>query len=190
MIAQTLQIGNLHPLVIHLPIGILIIGFILEIGFRKKPSDAVRDILLMVLGFGALTAIISLGTGWLLADNGGYDETLLFRHRWLAVAFTVLTAGLYFLKRSTTAIAKKFYMPLYIVVLILIGITGHYGGSMTHGEDFLFADKATQKVVIEDVDKALVYNDIIQPIFDNKCVSCHNTSKIKGGLLMDTKENL
>ncbi|MBD0850886.1 chitobiase/beta-hexosaminidase C-terminal domain-containing protein [Maribacter arenosus] len=190
MIAQTLQIGNLHPLVIHLPIGILIIGFVLEIGFRKKPSDAVRDILLMVLGFGALTAIISLGTGWLLADNGGYDETLLFRHRWLAVAFTVLTAGLYFLKRSATAIAKKLYMPLYIVVLILIGITGHYGGSMTHGEDFLFADKTTQKVVIEDVDKALVYNDIIQPIFDNKCVSCHNTSKIKGGLLMDTKENL
>ncbi|MGB5435723.1 MAG: FN3 associated domain-containing protein [Maribacter sp.] len=190
MIAQTLQIGNLHPLVIHLPIGILIIGFILEIGFRKKPSDTVRDIILMVLGFGALSAIISLGTGWLLADNGGYDETLLFRHRWLAVAFTVLTAGLYFLKKSTTPMAKNLYMPLYIVVLIHIGITGHYGGSMTHGEDFLFADHTTQKVIIEDVDKALVYADIIQPIFDNKCVSCHNTSKIKGGLLMDTKENL
>ena len=190
MIAQTLHIGNLHPLVIHLPIGILIIGFVLEIGFRKKPSDTVRDIVLMVLGFGALSALISLGTGWLLADNGGYDETLLFRHRWLAVAFTALSVGLYFLKRSTTTSAKKIYMPLYVVVLILLGITGHYGGSMTHGEDFLFADHAPQKVTIENVDKAQVYNDIIQPIFDSKCVSCHNTSKIKGGLLMNTKENL
>ena len=66
MIAQTLQIGHLHPLVVHLPIGILIIGFILEITYRKKPSDIAKEIILMVLLIGAVSAIVSLGTGWLL----------------------------------------------------------------------------------------------------------------------------
>lgn len=190
MIAQTLHIENLHPLLVHLPIGFLVLGFILEIAYRKKPSDTVRDICLLILAIGVLSAIFALGTGWILAENGGYDETLLFRHRWLAVAFTVLSAGLYFFKRANSKMAKKSYLPLYVVVLLLMGLTGHYGGSMTHGEDFLFADHAPQKVIIEDVAKARVYADIVQPIFNNKCVSCHNASKIKGGLLMDTKENL
>ncbi|NNG10718.1 MAG: hypothetical protein HKM92_11135, partial [Arenibacter sp.] len=190
MIVQIIQIGHLHPLVVHLPIGILLLGFILEIVYRKKPSEASNEIILMVLLIGAFSAVISLGTGWLLGEDGGYDETLLFRHRWLAVAFTVLAIGLYLLKKATNALALKLYLPVYVIVLILIGITGHYGGSMTHGEDYLFTDTRIKKVVIEDVDKAQVYADIVQPIFDTKCVGCHNPSKIKGGLLMDTKENL
>ncbi|MBT8302623.1 MAG: chitobiase/beta-hexosaminidase C-terminal domain-containing protein, partial [Maribacter sp.] len=190
MIAQIIQIGHLHPLVVHLPIGILLLGFILEIVYRKKPSEASNEIILMVLLIGAFSAVISLGTGWLLGEDGGYDETLLFRHRWLAVAFTVLAIGLYLLKKATNAMAFKLYLPVYVIVLILIGITGHYGGSMTHGEYYLFTDTRIKKVVIEDVDKAQVYTDIVQPIFNTKCVGCHNPSKIKGGLLMDTKENL
>ncbi len=190
MIAQSIQIGHLHPLLVHLPIGILLLGFILEIVYRKKPSAIAKDIIMMVLLIGAITAVISLGTGWLLGEDGGYDATLLFRHRWLAVAFTVLTIGLYLLKKSKTALAIRLYLPVYIIVLIIIGVTGHYGGSMTHGEDYLFIDISIKKVVIEDVDKARVYADIIQPIFNSKCVSCHNPSKIKGGLLMGNKENL
>ena len=190
MIAQSIQIGHLHPLLVHLPIGILLLGFILEIVYRKKPSAIAKEIILMVLLIGAISAVISLATGWLLGEDGGYDETLLFRHRWLAVAFTVLTIGLYLLKKSKTPLAIRLYFPVYIIVLIIIGVTGHYGGSMTHGEDYLFIDNSFKKVVIEDVDKARVYADIIQPIFNSKCVSCHNPSKIKGGLLMGNKENL
>ena len=190
MIAQSIQIGHLHPLVVHLPIGILLLGFLLEIVYRKKHSTSSKEIILTVLLIGAISAVISLATGWLLGEDGGYDETLLFRHRWLAVTFTVLTTGLYFLKKSKTALALRLYFPIYIIVLIIIGITGHYGGSMTHGEDYLFTDNSIKKVVIEDVEKARVYADIIQPIFNAKCVSCHNPSKIKGGLLMNSKENL
>ena len=190
MIAQSIQIGHLHPLLVHLPIGILLLGFILEIVYRKKPSAIAKEIILMVLLIGAISAVISLATGWLLGEDGGYDETLLFRHRWLAVAFTVLTIGLYLLKKSKTPLAIRLYFPVYIIVLIIIGVTGHYGGSMTHGEDYLFIDISIKKVVIEDVDKARVYADIIQPIFNSKCVGCHNPSKIKGGLLMGNKENL
>ena len=190
MIAQTIQLGNLHPLIVHLPIGILIVGFILEVLYLKQPSKTAKDIVLKVLLVGFISAVVSLATGWFLGENGGYDETLLFRHRWLAVCFTVLSGLLYLLKRASSNWATKSYLPLFGFTLLIIGITGHYGGSMTHGEDFLFKDASIKKVIIEDVEKAKVYADIIQPIFDNKCVSCHNPSKIKGGLLMDNRQNL
>jgi len=115
MIAQAIQIGHLHPLVVHLPIGILLLGFIVEILYRRKPSEVGKEIILMVLLIGALSAVVSLGTGWLLGEDGGYDETLLFRHRWLAVAFTVLTIGLYLLKKATHTLALKLYFPVYVI---------------------------------------------------------------------------
>ncbi|MGB7395958.1 MAG: c-type cytochrome domain-containing protein, partial [Pricia sp.] len=37
---------------------------------------------------------------------------------------------------------------------------------------------------------ALIYEDVISPILNNKCVSCHNPKKSKGGLLMHTKEGI
>ena len=190
MIASTLQIGHLHPLVVHLPIGILLIGFVLELLHRKNNNEVAQNMIGVVLLAGFVSSALSLVTGWFLGDNGGYDEGLLFLHRWWAVTFTIFCGLLYFLKKFKSALASKAYFPLFLITLLTIGITGHYGGSMTHGEDYLFVENSTKKIVIEDVEKAIVYTDIIQPIFDAKCVSCHNTSKIKGGLLMDTKENL
>ena len=185
-----IQIGHLHPLLVHLPIGILLLAFALELYVRRKPSENGNDIVLFTLAAAVTTALLSLGTGWLLGDDGGFDETLLFRHRWMAVAMTVGTIILYFLKRSEKTLPKKAYMPWFMVVLLLLGITGHLGGNMTHGEDFLFKEDDTAEVIIEDVDKAMVYGDIVKPIMDAKCVSCHNTNKTKGGLLMTSKEEL
>ena len=38
---------------------------------------------------------------------------------------------------------------------------------------------------IADVQEANVYADIVQPIFENKCYTCHNKRKKKGGLRLD-----
>jgi hypothetical protein len=74
----------------------------------------------------------------------------------------------------------------------LIIITGHLGGSLTHGSDFLtkgFSEKdsVAEKEIkpIADVQEANVYADIVQPIFESKCYSCHNKSKKKGKLRLD-----
>lgn len=191
MIVQlAVQIGHFHPLLVHLPIGILIFAFILEIFLRNKKTEASEDIIKFALGIAALSALMSLGTGWLLGDDGGYDETALFRHKWMAVAMTVCSILLYLLKRNSTNWSQKTYFPLFIITLALLGITGHLGGNMTHGEGYLFQEKTSEEIVITDVNSAKVYADIIQPIFDNKCVSCHNPKKAKGELLMTDKTNL
>ncbi len=187
---QEIQIGHFHPLIVHLPIGIIILGFALELFnrfFAKKPSD---ELVKFTLGLGAITAVFSLGTGWLLGEEGGFDEDLLFLHRWMAVAFTITTILLFFLKSTTSEILKNTYIPTFIVAIVLISITGHYGGNMTHGEDYLFRESNNTIKLISDIDEAQVHADIIQPILEAKCVSCHNQSKIKGGLLMTSPQDL
>nr|WP_299171968.1 DUF2231 domain-containing protein [uncultured Allomuricauda sp.] len=184
-----MQLGNLHPLFVHLPIGILVLAFLMELYYRKKPAPKDNGTILFALGIGALSSVFSIVSGWFLGDGGGYDEALLFNHRWIAVAFAVGSLLLFFLKKSPKNIAQRAYFPVFIVVLVLLTLTGHYGGSLTHGEDFLFHEEY-ENPVIEDVDKAMVYADIIQPVLQRKCVSCHNQGKSKGDLLLTSEKEL
>ncbi|MCK0188359.1 FN3 associated domain-containing protein [Arenibacter sp. F20364] len=190
MILQIISLGRLHPLLVHLPIGILVLAFLIELYSRKKDTGTENNIINFSLAIAAVSTVLSVASGWLLGEDGGYDETLLFRHRWMAVGLAVGSTLLYFIKKYPKAWSKNVYLPLFVVVIVLLGLTGHYGGSMTHGEDYLYKNKETKKIVITDVSKALVFNDIVQPILDDKCVSCHNPNKIKGGLVMTNKEQL
>ncbi|MBI1782266.1 MAG: chitobiase/beta-hexosaminidase C-terminal domain-containing protein, partial [Sphingobacteriales bacterium] len=67
-------------------------------------------------------------------------------------------------------------------------ITGHQGANITHGENFLLApitpEKTAPKVLLED---AYVFNDMVKPIIQSKCISCHNSQKAKGNLIMETE---
>ena len=189
MIQLGIQIGHLHPLFVHLPIGIILLTFLLEVYSRfiaKKSFDEVIEFTLLVAG---VTALLSLGTGWLLSEESGYDEDALFLHRWMAVAFTITTLLLYLVKRSKRNGVNKTYIPLFLVVLGLISLTGHFGGNMTHGEDYLFVEEK-EEIVITNVQEAQVYAQIIQPILDDKCMSCHNASKAKGGLVMSSPNEM
>jgi len=190
MILQIISLGRLHPLLVHLPIGILVLAFLMELYFRKKDSGTEQKIINFTLAIAAISTVLSVGSGWLLGENGGYDETLLFRHRWMAVGLAIGSSLLYIIKKNPKTWTKKIYLPLFFVVMGLLGLTGHYGGSMTHGEDYLFKNEENTKVVITDVDNALVFNDIVKPILDDKCASCHNPNKVKGGLIMTNKEQL
>jgi len=77
----------------------------------------------------------------------------------------------------------------------LIIVTGHLGGSLTHGSDYLTKgfskkDSVAEKEIkpIADVQEANAYADIIRPIFESKCYGCHNKSKKKGKLRLDEPE--
>lgn len=184
-----MQLGNLHPLFVHLPIGILIMAFLMELYYKNRPAPKDNGTVLFALGIGTLSALFSVASGWFLGDGGGYDESLLFNHKWIAVAFAVGSLLLFFLKKSSGKQAQRAYFPVFIVVLVLLTLTGHYGGSLTHGEDFLFQEEY-EDPVIEDVDKAMVFSDIVQPIMQKKCVSCHNQGKSKGELLLTSQKEL
>ena len=55
-----------------------------------------------------------------------------------------------------------FYFPFFILNIMALGITGHYGGSLTHGSNYLFEKETSKLIQVEDVDQLMVYEDIIQ----------------------------
>ena len=84
--------------------------------------------------------------------------------------------------------------------LILLSITGHLGGNITHGEDHLtepiynlvgISDEEINLTMnYDDMSNKSVYINLIQPILNDKCVKCHNQKKTKGGLKMQNFEAL
>ena len=184
--------GNFHPLLVHLPIGIFILGFGLELFSRWKKQKIPNYIQEFILLSTILCTFLSMLSGWLLGQGGGYEREALELHRNMGIGFGIGTLVLYALFKKGGPGLQKIYLPLYSGLLIVLSVTGHYGGNMTHGEGFLFGESTSEitSVVVSDLQKALVYEDLVAPILEAKCVSCHKETKTKGGLLMTSKESL
>jgi mono/diheme cytochrome c family protein len=84
-----------------------------------------------------------------------------------------------------------------------VAVTGHIGGSLTHGSGYLTqylpgglkrflgsSGAAAANTRITNIDSAAVYRDLILPVFESRCTSCHNEDKPKGGLRLGTPEGL
>ncbi|MEM6967050.1 MAG: FN3 associated domain-containing protein, partial [Bacteroidota bacterium] len=187
--------GRLHPLILHLPVGILAIAFLMELAGKSKRYQNLQPAVGFALMVGMWSAIFAVVSGYLLSWEGGYEAATLNLHKWLGIATAAIAVIVYFLHRSkASSVGKKIYFPTFGGLMLLLTLTGHYGGSLTHGSDFLTEpfDEESQEdeVVITNMDSALVFNDLIEPILQQKCVSCHNESKIKGDLLMTTPAGL
>ncbi len=184
-----INVSRLHPLVVHLPIGILAFAFFLELcRLWKKDLDLDLPIKL-ALFLGVVSAAMAALTGWLLAEEGGYQESTLERHRWLGLSVVAVAsmafAGVHFQWRP---IWRRGLMTTLILLML---ITGHLGGNMTYGADYLFTRPISRTIEpIVDIEGAQVFEQIVQPIIEEKCTSCHNPSKSKGGLILTTSAGI
>lgn len=187
-----LFIGRFHPLVVHLPIGFLIFAFVLELyGRRKRVADFSMAIEFALLG-GAISAAVASVLGYMLSLSGDYNESTLDTHFWLGTITTIVTFFAWTIRSGKIDIPKlnalKSNMATLTLVVVLISVTGHYGGNLTHGSDYLVKYAPfgrTEKVVlppIEHLGEASVYDYLVHPILDDKCIGCHNSNKKKGGL--------
>lgn len=184
-------IGRLHPLVVHLPIGILTLAFLIEIASRKARFVHLKSALSFVLLIAALTSLVAVFTGWIMPKEGEFDEDLINLHFYFSISLTISTIIVYglFLKRETKW--GKLYFPMLSLTMLLLTVTGHYGGSLTHGSDFLTAPLEKEELSkVADVNTLIAYAGVIEPILKKKCFSCHNKGKQKGGLLMSTVAGL
>lgn len=182
-------IAHLHPLLVHLPIGILLVYLLLEYLRRNEKYKLIAPINTILFFIGIGTAVLSIITGLLNADVSTYPEDDIFWHKWTAIATTLLFT-LYFIIRN-----RIFHQPIYVIgffILLLFSIvaTGHLGGVLTHGENYLsFEDDVQpeiQPLQIKNIEEARVYEDLVQYIFNKNCISCHGAQKQKGQLRLDT----
>ncbi len=181
--------GKFHPLIVHLPIGILLLNAVFVLLSKTKRYKYLSATIPIILFLGALSAVAACVTGWLLSENGDYASDILDYHKWLGIAVATASLLLYFSKKHDN-------IWFWLVLVAGLSITGHFGGTLTHGENYLFSDEkskntegvVTTKKLPDNIQEALVYSDIIEPILKEKCMSCHNNTKQKGKLRMDDKD--
>ena len=172
-------LGRWHPLVLHFPIVLLLVAVYLGIRGKDIPKS-----LLVVATIATLVTAIS---GFFLGTENSPKGDLLTWHEWLGVTLALVVVLWYWLEGMK--LGKKVYAKaLQILIVLLVGFTGHYGGLVTHGEDFLAlpTEKRQEKIP----ENQLIYQDIVGRILDENCVSCHNPNKKKGELLITNLKSL
>ncbi|MDU0353423.1 DUF2231 domain-containing protein [Paraglaciecola aquimarina] len=194
--------GRFHVLVLHLPIGILMLAALLEIHcalFNKERSKLCN----LIWFWGAIAAISACILGYMLSTGGGYSEDAVFIHMafGISVASTAIICWLFFKFKKTTS--KILTTLLSCLQLFLLFSTGHYGANMTHGETYLvehapnfvrtlvgFEPHQEPRPPITAIEDADIYLDLIRPIFKANCISCHNDAKAKGKLNLANIEGI
>ncbi|GMV26083.1 MAG: hypothetical protein AMXMBFR58_21140 [Phycisphaerae bacterium] len=221
---QTFQrfVGRSHAILVHFPIAMVIVAATLEVltalrsRFRPSSAPLVSPTGLTCLSFGALGAIAASVAGWLNADAegvGSADQATLFWHRWLgitvsAIAALAVIAGL-IARAGRMAPALAAYRAAIVLAALLVGFTGHLGGSMVYGDGYLLAafevdrpapppaqPPATEPVLAANqpseaprpsapvIDPALAAS--VQSILDRACIECHGKRRQKGDLRLDS----
>ena len=185
-------VGRMHPLVLHFPIVLLIVYIVWNFIFSSRINlePGIKPIGEWLLLMGALTAVITAIMGLLLSKEPGYNANDLWWHKWSGVSISFLSFVWYACTNQVRAI--KYFNPiagsLFVVLIIL---TGHQGAGITHGEGFLSAPVtlATIKPIVA-IEDAVVFTNMVLPILQAKCISCHNNKKAKGELIMETQASL
>jgi uncharacterized membrane protein/mono/diheme cytochrome c family protein len=185
-------LGRFHPLIVHLPIGILLIAVVFRFMSWRNPNLYLEKALTVSVAIGSIAAVISCITGYLLSQSADYDEGIVWWHQWLGITVAIIGLGwLYQLRKGTSSNLSILTGGL---IFILLMITGHLGGTLTHGEDYLSfgpVEDTTQTMVrkpIENVQQAVAYTEIVKPILSASCYNCHSDKKQKGKLRLDLPE--
>mgnify|MGYP000223639458 CR=1 FL=1 len=207
--------GNFHPLILHLPIGSLIGLFCLELINFFKPELKLENANKLLLWFSALSILPAVIFGFFLASSGGYNDEVLSYHKWLGWSTAFISIWLLTLRLwaySQTKKQVKLYQLVLFVNVLLLSMAGHYGGSLTHGSNYLTkempgslknllgVEKSESETMLSDIEelkessestdaiiinRAIMFADSIHPIMDNNCFECHNANKQKGDLRLD-----
>ncbi len=193
LIPRWLQpVGRLHPLILHFPIVLLMLAMLMEF-FRFRADFAAEKIYqqftTVILLSGALLAAVTAIMGLFLAREAGYDSGSVQWHKWFGVSIVFIASVIYWI-RDKSWYKQPAARSGSLIMVILLLYAGHYGANITHGENFIFGPILTNTKPPVPIDQALVYRDVIQPIFEKKCISCHNADKLKGGLMLIDEQSV
>lgn len=187
-------LGRFHPLTVHLPIGFLLLVPLLEIAGAFRP--ALREAAGFVLGLAFASCLLAVTLGALLAYGSGEAGPGVTRHMAGGIALTIGVL-VCLLARPSWTNGNVFYVypALLACTIPLLLWTGHQGGSLSHGSNYLTAymPVSLKRFAPSSAAKPFpgsFYAKQIDPILDSNCVECHGEEKTKGGLRMDSFDRL
>ncbi|RYZ60912.1 MAG: hypothetical protein EOP09_20590, partial [Proteobacteria bacterium] len=200
-------LGRLHPMVVHFPLGLILFAALLELFTIRRFNSPLRPGIKVCLIAGVIASLFSVAFGFLLASGDEYTGDTFTLHQWFGIATAIFGAIVLFalirLRKKQSAGAVGLYRTLLFVTAIGISVTGHFGASLTHGDEYLtevlpapdsgggsginFASMNEDSAKLSP-DQELELNTRVKAVFAHNCYKCHGAQKVKGELRLDSKE--
>lgn len=146
--------GRSHVVLVHFPVALLMVAALCEVWSAARRRDEASIAGLTCLVLGALGAAASAASGWINADLEGSRASMaetLTMHRWVGVAaagcalLTALVIAPLLRTSGRTGAHAHARGPLgayragVVIAAALVGVAGHLGGSLVHGEDYFWS---------------------------------------------------
>jgi len=182
--------GRLHPLVVHLPIGILMLAGLAGLFLKKESISRYRQALRFGYFAGTLFAVIAVVTGLNLEGLSSYEEKNVFWHKWLGILISIF--GILLVWYTKQDRSKLLFTLLNVGMLLGLTITGHLGGRMTHGPNYLLPSANVFKKTdfTQFNDSTELFKEIVFPIIQSKCLRCHQSGSENGGLDLTSHQTI
>jgi hypothetical protein len=200
---------------LHAPLGLLPALAVFEFGPTLLRREIARGSVFTLALLTALSAAAAAASGFVLGGEQDGSE-LLTQHKLTGLVL----GGLCLLLPLLALRQRRAPFRLLLLAALGVMLpAGHLGGSITHGRDFLFEPLRDQPapatatvtpapapparpdplppgigpgapVPTAPVLKFPTFATDIAPILERVCTGCHNPDKIKGELLLTTREGL
>jgi len=187
-------LGRFHVLALHLPIGIVIAAVALDWLARRERHRALARVAPFLWGAAAVSGVLTAVLGYLHFAEGGFTGPSAESHRFYGTVTAVAAVFVWWLARQSAGAVDGLRLAAGLVMLALVSVTGHYGGNLTHGTTFLWEyapaplraliGVAERRPPVTSLALADPYLDVVQPLLEQRCGTCHNDDKRNGGFSM------
>jgi len=132
-------VGKVHPLAVHLPIGLGLFAALAEGLFILKKDRVWRTTATLAMIFAALGAAAAAPLGWIAASGADFPASLASTpqlHRYAGLlALAWLLVGAWSAREAREGEGRLFRV-LALGAPVLIGIAGHLGGTLVFGAGY------------------------------------------------------
>jgi uncharacterized membrane protein len=194
-------LGRFHVLALHIPLGVIVVLFVLELLARKEKYRHLESASAFLWMAAAVSAIVTVILGYMHFAEGGFEGPSAAQHRTFGTALAIILTVVALLRASRYA---RSYMPAFLpaaaLMVLLASITGHYGGNLTHGSTYLveYAPQpvrtlmglAPRRPPVASLGAADPFLDLVGPMLEARCASCHNEDKRQAELVLTSYEGL
>ncbi len=200
-------LGRTHVIVVHFPIALLLVAGLAELWRTLRGAKERSTFALGCVVVGTIAAGWAVAAGLAhqsFSDFRGEAAATLQWHLWLGLGAGL--AGLIALLCARAPLGV--WRGATFAAALLVGLAGHFGGTLTHGPDYLTdvftaakeqtvaavtgTPAPTKKVAASANVKFPANGKIdfvkhVQPILADDCVECHGPTVRRGGLRLDSK---
>jgi uncharacterized membrane protein len=194
-------LGRLHVVVLHIPLGVIVAILVLEWLVRREPYRHLEPAAAYLWVLAGASALLTVAFGYLHFAEGGFEGSSGYQHRTFGTTLAVIITVFAALRASRFARSyAPVFLPAAILVTLLATITGHFGGNLTHGSEYLveyapqpiraLAGLPPRRPPVTDLAMADPFHDIVGPILYSRCRSCHSPDQRQAELVLTSLEGV